>query len=68
MFYNLTRNSGILYSTTDVMDTYVYRTLRVTGDTGMASAAGLFQSIVGFVLVLVSNTVVKKIDREYSLF
>ncbi len=68
MFYNLTRNSGLLYRTTDVMDTYVYRTLRVTGDIGMSSAAGLFQSTVGFLLVLVSNGIVKKIDKDSSLF
>jgi putative aldouronate transport system permease protein len=68
MFYNVTQNSGMLYSTTDVMDTYVYRSLKVTGDFGMASAAGFIQSIVGFILVLFSNMVVKKIDDDYKLF
>ncbi len=68
MFYNLTRNAGTLYSTTDVMDTYVYRALRVTGDFGMSAAAGLFQSIIGFVLVLASNQLVRKIDNENALF
>ncbi|MBO9610491.1 MAG: sugar ABC transporter permease [Paenibacillaceae bacterium] len=68
LFYNLTRNSGLLYSTTDVMDTYVYRTLRVTGDVGMASAAGLFQSAVGFMLVFLSNALVRKFNKDYSLF
>jgi ABC-type polysaccharide transport system, permease component len=68
MFYNVTQNSGLLYSTTDVMDTYVYRAIRVTGDFGMASAAGFIQSIVGFLLVLLSNYAVKKIDDDYKLF
>ena len=68
MFYNLTRNAGTLYSTTDVMDTYVFRALRVTGDFGMSAAAGLFQSIVGFVLVFASNRLVKRIDSESALF
>lgn len=68
MFYNLTRSTGTLYSTTDVMDTYVFRALRVTGDFGMSAAAGLFQSVVGFVLVLASNQLVKKIDSENALF
>ena len=68
MFYNLTRNAGTLYSTTDVMDTYVFRALRVTGDFGMSAAAGLFQSIIGFVLVWASNQLVRKIDNENALF
>lgn len=68
MFYFLTKDTGALYSTTDVMDTYVYRTLRVLGDTGMSAAAGFFQSMVGFALVLFSNSVVKKINSENSLF
>ena len=68
MFYFLTKDSGTLYATTDVIDTYVYRALRVTGDIGMASAVGLYQSIVGFVLVLGSNLVVRKINRDSALF
>lgn len=68
MFYFLTRDSGVLYPTTDVIDTYVYRALRVTGDIGMASAAGLYQSVVGFLLVLASNLVVKKVNDDYSMF
>lgn len=68
MFYFLTRNSGTLYSVTDVIDTYVFRALRVTGDIGMSSAVGLYQSFVGFVLVLLSNLVVRKIDRDSAIF
>jgi len=68
LFYNVTLNSSLLYSTTDVIDTFVYRSLIDLGDIGMASAAGFFQSIVGFCLVLVTNTVVKKINPENSLF
>lgn len=68
MFYFLTRDSGVLYSTTDVIDTYVYRALCVTGDIGMASAAGLYQSVVGFLLVMASNLVVKKTNDEYAIF
>ncbi|WP_391575144.1 ABC transporter permease, partial [Cohnella sp.] len=58
LFYNVTLNSSLLYSTTDVIDTFVYRSLIDLGDIGMASAAGFFQSIVGFCLVLVTNTIV----------
>ncbi|MDR2068631.1 MAG: ABC transporter permease subunit [Spirochaetaceae bacterium] len=68
MFYFLTRDSGPIYSTTDVIDTYVYRALRLTGDIGMASAAGLYQSVMGFVAVLCSNLIVRRINRESAIF
>lgn len=68
LFYNLTRDSTALYPMTDVIDTYVYRALRQLGDVGMSSAAGFYQSVVGFILVLTSNFVVKKLDPENSLF
>lgn len=68
LFYFVPRNAGALYSATDVIDTYVYRSLRVVGDIGMASAAGLYQSFVGLVLVLITNRIVKKINSESALF
>lgn len=68
MFYFLTKDSGTLYPVTDVIDTYVYRALRVTGDIGMSSAAGLYQSLVGFALVMISNLIVRKIDRDSAIF
>lgn len=68
MFYFLTKDTGALYPTTDVIDTYVFRTFRVLGDTGMATAAGLVQSLVGFFLVLGTNLIVRKIDEDSSLF
>lgn len=68
LFYQIPRDSSILYPTTDVIDTYVFRSLRKTGDIGMASAAGLYQSVVGFILVLASNLFVRKINPENSLF
>lgn len=68
LFYMVTRDSGVLYPTTDVIDTYVYRSLRVVGDTGMASAVGLYQAAVGFILVLTANTVVRKINKDNSMF
>ncbi|MFC4778803.1 ABC transporter permease subunit [Paenibacillus sp. GCM10023252] len=67
MFYNLT-NFGNLFSTTDVIDTYVFRALRVTGDVGMASAAGFYQAVVGFILVLASNLLVRRLDPDSALF
>ena len=68
LFYNLTRNSAALYPTTDVIDTYVFRALRATGDIGMASAAGAYQSVVGFFIVIFANFIVKKTSPENSLF
>lgn len=68
MFYFLPRNSGTLYPVTDVIDTYVFRSLRVTGNIGMSSAVGLYQSILGFILVLVTNLIVKKKNEDYALF
>lgn len=68
LFYQVPMNSGMLYSTTQTIDTYVYRGLLTLGDVGMSSAAGFYQSCVGFVLVIVSNLVVKKISPENALF
>ena len=68
LFYQMPRNVGLLYSTTDVVDTYIYRALREVGDMGMSSAAGFLQSVVGLAMVLITNTIVKKISPENSLF
>ncbi|WP_225442667.1 ABC transporter permease subunit [Paenibacillus lycopersici] len=68
LFYQVTMNSGTIQSTTSVVDTYVYRALLQLGDTGMSSAAGLYQSAVGFVLILVVNLVVRKFSKENALF
>ncbi|EMX5404997.1 sugar ABC transporter permease [Listeria innocua] len=68
LFYQLPRNSGPLYPVTDVIDTYVYRGLTSLGDMSMSAAAGFYQSIVGFILVLLTNYIVKKINPEYGLF
>lgn len=67
LFYQLSRDVGALYPTTDVIDTYLYRGLR-TGDIGITSAVGLFQSVVGTFMVLVTNSIVKKIDPEQAMF
>jgi putative aldouronate transport system permease protein len=68
LFYQVPMNSGALYSTTNVIDTYVYRGLLQMNDIGMSSAAGAYQSVVGFVLVLVANYIVRKIDKDNALF
>ncbi|NLO84133.1 MAG: sugar ABC transporter permease [Clostridiales bacterium] len=68
LFYQVPRNSGMLYSTTNVIDTYVYRGLIAQGNVSMSSAAGFYQSIVGFILVLSANLIVKKVSSENALF
>ncbi len=68
LFYQVPRDSGLLYSTTNTIDTYVYRGLMKLGNVGMASAAGFYQSVVGFILVLLSNWVVRKISPDNALF
>ncbi len=68
LFYQVPMNSGALYNVTNTIDTYVYRALMNFNDVGMSSAAGVFQSIVGFVVILVVNGTVRKIDRENALF
>ena len=68
LFYQLTRDSGALYKTTDVIDTYLYRTMRVIGDMKLSSAVGLLKSVVGFMLVYLTNFIVRKYDEELSLF
>lgn len=68
LFYQLPRNSGPLFPVTNVIDTYVYRSLKENGNIGMAAAANLYQSLIGFVLVLSSNFAVRKIDKDSALF
>lgn len=68
LFYQVPMNSGALMSATDVIDTYVYRALMQMGDVGMASAAGLYQSVLGFLLIFGVNYIVRKINSDHALF
>jgi putative aldouronate transport system permease protein len=68
LFYQVPMNSGALYGTTQTIDTYVYRALMQLGDIGMSSAAGVFQSVVGFALVLCANYLVRRVDPDSALF
>lgn len=68
LFYQVPQNSGPLISVTQTIDTYVYRGLMQTNNIGMSSAAGVYQSIVGFILVVTANFIVRKVDDESSLF
>lgn len=68
LFYQVPLQSGSLFSVTNVIDTYVYRALMMTNDLGMATAAGFYQAVVGLVLVLTTNTVVRRVSPDNSLF
>jgi putative aldouronate transport system permease protein len=68
LFFFVPREIGQLYPVTQVIDTYVYRMLKVSGDMGMSSAVGLFQSVLGFIVVLGSNYIVAKVNDENKLF
>lgn len=68
LFYQVPMDAGALSDTTNVIDTYVYRGLMQLGDIGMSSAAGLYQSLVGFILVLLANYIVRKINKDNALF
>lgn len=68
LFYQVPMNSGLLYSTTQTIDTYVYRGLLELNDIGRSTAGGFLQSVLGFICVFTANTVVSKLDKESSLF
>ena len=68
LFYQVPMNSGMLFSVTQTIDTYVYRGLMEQGNIGMSSAAGVYQSLVGFILVMLANYIVRKKDPENALF
>lgn len=68
LFYQVPMNSGALYNTTQTIDTFVYRAMMQLNDTGMAAASGLYQSLIGFILVMIANGIVRKVDSDNSLF
>lgn len=68
LFYSVTKDTGRLYPVSDVIDTYIYRGLTKMSNVGMTTAAGLYQSVVGFIVLLTANWVVGKIDPESTMF
>ena len=68
LFYQVPMNSGMLYDVTTTIDVYVYKGLILLNDVGRSAAAGFFQSICGFILVLTANLIVSKIDKDNALF
>lgn len=68
LFYQVPQNSGAILDVTNVLDTYVYRGLLELGDISMSSAAGLYQSLVGFAIILLANVLVRKISPDDAMF
>ena len=68
LFYQIPHNAGQLYNVTNVLDVYVFNGLTQTADIGMASAAGLYQSVVGLILVILSNLLARRVDPNSALF
>lgn len=68
LFHQLVGGNGQLYAVTDILDTYVYRSATETFDFGMGTAAGVFQSVIGLVIVMVVNWLIKRKNAEYAMF
>ncbi|MGM1020378.1 MAG: ABC transporter permease [Bacillota bacterium] len=68
MFYNMIGNNGLLFSNTDVIDTFVFRLLMSSNEIGMSAAAGFYQSLLGFVTIMIANYAVRKYDKDRALF
>ena len=70
LFWNMTMNSGPLLSVTEVFDTYVYRVMQsnIAGAMDFATAAGLLQSVIGFICIIGANAIVRKISPENAMF
>jgi len=68
LFYTVPNNEGALYPVTNVLDTYIYNSLMNSPNIGMSTAAGFYQSIVGFILVITVNQIVKHMDADSAMF
>lgn len=68
LFYQIIGNNGQLFAATDIIDTVVFRMLTVTFDVGMGAAAGLYQSVIGLIIIVSVNYIIKKVQEEYALF
>jgi putative aldouronate transport system permease protein len=68
LFYQVPQDSGMLYSATTTIDTFVYRALMQDNDVGRSLAAGFLQSLLGFAVVMITNAVVRRVEKESALF
>ncbi|MDR1530649.1 MAG: ABC transporter permease subunit [Clostridiales bacterium] len=68
LFYQLIGRNGQLFPLTDIIDTYIYRSLTINFNIGLSTAAGLYQSVFGLITVLVTNAIIKRNNPEQALF
>ena len=68
LFYQVIGNNGLLFDVTDILDTFVYRSLKQSYDIGMGTAAGLYQSVFGLIVIMTTNWLIKRRHPEYALF
>lgn len=68
MFYQIVGNNGQLFNATDVIDTYVFRSLTTSSNMGMTAAATLYQSVLCFIIIMLVNGLIRKVDADNSLF
>jgi hypothetical protein len=68
LFFNIVGNNGVLFPATDIIDTFVYRSVTRSFDIGLGAAAGLYQSIFGFGLIIAVNAIIRKVNEDYALF
>ena len=68
LFYQTVKSSALLQPVTDVIDTYVFRLLISSGDIGVSAAAGLYQSVLCFITIMIANGLVKKANPDYALY
>lgn len=68
LFFNLVGDNGLLFTTTDILDTYIFRTLKSTFNISIGTATCVYQSLFGFVVIMVVNGIIKKINPDYALF
>ena len=68
MIYGIVGDNGLLFETTDIIDTFAFRALRMSGDFGRAASVSLYQSVMGFITVLIFNRLIKAVDKDYVLF
>ena len=68
LFYQTVKSNATLLPYTDILDTYVYRSLMSSGDIGMSAASGLYQSVLCFITICLANFTVKKVQPDHALF
>ena len=67
LFFSVPRNTGMLYNVTNTIDTYVFRAFTATGNVGLSAAAGFYQSVLGLVIILSFNAIVRKYDKDSAI-